>query len=114
NKNGYVGKLPIYNKCKLHHTGPCTVKCNNCKRVGHMTRNYRTPVPATTQRPPVANYKPALTFFRYGAQGHFKSDSQGLRIRIVVIRKERKEKLARTLTSLQIMLMLKERSSRLA
>ncbi|GKE09960.1 hypothetical protein Tco_1413511, partial [Tanacetum coccineum] len=26
------------NKCKLHHTGPCIVKCGNCKRVGHMTR----------------------------------------------------------------------------
>ncbi|GKC13281.1 hypothetical protein Tco_1010063 [Tanacetum coccineum] len=49
NKNGYVVKLPLNNECKLHHTGPCTVKCNHCKRVSHMTRDCRTPIPATTQ-----------------------------------------------------------------
>ncbi|GKC06374.1 hypothetical protein Tco_0997984, partial [Tanacetum coccineum] len=37
-KKAYVGKLPYYKKCRLHHVGPCTVKCNNCKRVGHMTK----------------------------------------------------------------------------
>ncbi|GKF23765.1 reverse transcriptase domain-containing protein, partial [Tanacetum coccineum] len=42
NKNGYVGKLPLYNKHKLHHNGPCTIKCNNCKRTGHMARDFRT------------------------------------------------------------------------
>nr|GEW47082.1 hypothetical protein [Tanacetum cinerariifolium] len=26
NKNGYAGKLTLYNKCKLHHVGLCTVK----------------------------------------------------------------------------------------
>ncbi|GJR20598.1 hypothetical protein Tco_0969125 [Tanacetum coccineum] len=38
NKKEYAGTLPNCNKCKLHHAGPFTVKCNNCKRVGHMTR----------------------------------------------------------------------------
>ncbi|GKB14648.1 reverse transcriptase domain-containing protein [Tanacetum coccineum] len=71
-KKGYAGKLHLCNKCKLHHTGPCTVKCNNCKRVGHMTRDCRTPVPATTQRPSVAKQKPVVTNFRCGSQGHFK------------------------------------------
>ncbi|GKD72217.1 hypothetical protein Tco_1330499 [Tanacetum coccineum] len=33
-KRGYVGPLPYYNKCKLHHEGPCTVKCEKCKK-GH-------------------------------------------------------------------------------
>ncbi|GJS47869.1 putative reverse transcriptase domain-containing protein [Tanacetum coccineum] len=30
NKNGYARKLPLYNKCKLHHTGPCTaeIRCD--------------------------------------------------------------------------------------
>nr|GEX58569.1 reverse transcriptase domain-containing protein [Tanacetum cinerariifolium] len=73
NEKGYAGKFPFYNKCKLHHTGLCTIKCSNCKRVGHMIRNYRTPVPATTQRPLVANQKPAVTCFGCGAQGRFKS-----------------------------------------
>ncbi|GJV56217.1 hypothetical protein Tco_1457222 [Tanacetum coccineum] len=86
NKNGYAVKLPLSNECKLHHTGPCTVKCNHCKRVSHMTRDCRTPIHATTQRPSMANQKTA----------------------------EMKENLAGTLTSLQIMLMLKERPSRFA
>ncbi|GJY76056.1 hypothetical protein Tco_0481172, partial [Tanacetum coccineum] len=29
-KKGYVGSLPYCNKCKLHHAGPCTVRCGNC------------------------------------------------------------------------------------
>ncbi|GJW20246.1 putative reverse transcriptase domain-containing protein [Tanacetum coccineum] len=38
-KKGYVGSLPYCNKCKLHHAGPCTIRCGNCKRVGHITRD---------------------------------------------------------------------------
>ncbi|PWA91689.1 small ubiquitin-related modifier 2 [Artemisia annua] len=34
-KKEYVGTLPYYNKCKLYHTGPCTVQCGNCKKEGH-------------------------------------------------------------------------------
>ncbi|GJR26504.1 hypothetical protein Tco_1102736 [Tanacetum coccineum] len=30
----YAGTLPLCNKCKFHHSGPCTIKCSNCKRVG--------------------------------------------------------------------------------
>ncbi|GJY60741.1 hypothetical protein Tco_0461398 [Tanacetum coccineum] len=37
-KKAYTGNLPYYNKCKLHHVRTCTVKCSNCKKVGHMTR----------------------------------------------------------------------------
>ncbi|GJU73324.1 putative reverse transcriptase domain-containing protein [Tanacetum coccineum] len=33
-KKAYAGTLPYYNKCKLHHAGPCTVKCGNCKKYG--------------------------------------------------------------------------------
>ncbi|GKE29340.1 putative reverse transcriptase domain-containing protein, partial [Tanacetum coccineum] len=34
----YNRPLPLCNKCKLHHEGPCTVrcgKCNKCRRKGH-------------------------------------------------------------------------------
>ncbi|GJU72906.1 putative reverse transcriptase domain-containing protein [Tanacetum coccineum] len=48
-KRGYAGPLPYYNKCKFYHEGQCTVKCGNCKRVGHMTRDCRTVVATTTQ-----------------------------------------------------------------
>ncbi|GKB35351.1 hypothetical protein Tco_0880293 [Tanacetum coccineum] len=35
----YAGTLPLCNKCKFHHNGQCTVKCANCKRVGHLTQD---------------------------------------------------------------------------
>nr|GEX72622.1 reverse transcriptase domain-containing protein [Tanacetum cinerariifolium] len=31
-KKEYAGTLPLCNKCKLHHNGPCIVKCTNCKK----------------------------------------------------------------------------------
>ncbi|GJW56878.1 reverse transcriptase domain-containing protein [Tanacetum coccineum] len=43
----YTGSLPLCKKCTLHHTGPCTVKCQTCNRVGHLTRNCRNKGPAT-------------------------------------------------------------------
>nr|GEZ21476.1 reverse transcriptase domain-containing protein [Tanacetum cinerariifolium] len=57
-KKAYVGNLPYYNKCRLYHVGSCTMKYNNCKRVGHKTKNCRTFVPVTTQRALVANQEP--------------------------------------------------------
>ncbi|GJU75846.1 hypothetical protein Tco_1272916 [Tanacetum coccineum] len=35
NKKVYAGKLPYYNRCKLHNTGPCFVQCSSCKRISH-------------------------------------------------------------------------------
>ncbi|GJV13379.1 reverse transcriptase domain-containing protein [Tanacetum coccineum] len=49
-KKEYVGTLPMCNKCKLHHNGPCTVKCANCKKVGHMARDYKSLTAAANQR----------------------------------------------------------------
>ncbi|GJY44868.1 putative reverse transcriptase domain-containing protein, partial [Tanacetum coccineum] len=43
-KRGYVGLLPYYNKCKLHHEGPCTMKCGKCNKVGHMARDCKNAV----------------------------------------------------------------------
>nr|GEY95229.1 reverse transcriptase domain-containing protein [Tanacetum cinerariifolium] len=50
NKKGYARTLPLCNKCKLQHNGSCTIKCGNCKKVGHMTRNCRNPAAANNQR----------------------------------------------------------------
>nr|GEW57863.1 reverse transcriptase domain-containing protein [Tanacetum cinerariifolium] len=72
-KNGYIEKLPLYNKCKLHHAGPCTVKYNNCKRFSHMIKDCRIPVSVTTQRPLVANQKTVISCYKCRKQGHFKS-----------------------------------------
>ncbi|GJU32204.1 reverse transcriptase domain-containing protein [Tanacetum coccineum] len=67
-KKAYAGNLPYCNKCKLHHIGPCTVKCGNCKRVGHMTRDCRTSIPATTQGAPVTNKKTKTVEIKLGME----------------------------------------------
>ncbi|GKD75961.1 putative reverse transcriptase domain-containing protein [Tanacetum coccineum] len=72
-KKGYVGSFPYYNKCKLHHGGQCTMMCMRCKKVGHMTRDCRAVVAATTQRTPVENQR-VVTCFGCGGYGHYKSD----------------------------------------
>nr|GEY09517.1 hypothetical protein [Tanacetum cinerariifolium] len=43
--SGYTRNHPLCKKCTLHHTGPCTVKCNACNKVGHLTRNCRNKGP---------------------------------------------------------------------
>ncbi|GJR74272.1 reverse transcriptase domain-containing protein [Tanacetum coccineum] len=78
-KKAYVGNLPYYNKCKLHHVGPCTMKCSNCKRVGHMTRDCKAYVDAINQRAHVANPNATITFYECGRLGHFRNEYQKLR-----------------------------------
>ncbi|GJZ11604.1 reverse transcriptase domain-containing protein [Tanacetum coccineum] len=62
----YAGTLPLCNKCKFHHHSPCTVKCANCKKVGHLTRDCWNPTTANHQR--------TITCYECGNQGHYKSD----------------------------------------
>ncbi|GJR60880.1 reverse transcriptase domain-containing protein [Tanacetum coccineum] len=45
--NRYAGDLPLCKRCNLHHTGPCTGKCNICNKVGHLSKNCRNKKPAT-------------------------------------------------------------------
>ncbi|GJW06254.1 putative reverse transcriptase domain-containing protein [Tanacetum coccineum] len=77
-KKGYVGSLPYYNKCKLHHVGSCIVRCRNCKRVGHITRDCTTAVTANTQRALVGN-QPGIVCYECGRPGHFRKDYPKLR-----------------------------------
>ncbi|GKE85152.1 hypothetical protein Tco_1558894, partial [Tanacetum coccineum] len=46
-KRRYAGSAPYCNKCRLHHEGPCTVKCTNRKKVGHMAKecHYKSDCP---------------------------------------------------------------------
>ncbi|GJW89619.1 hypothetical protein Tco_0167172 [Tanacetum coccineum] len=69
----YAGTLPLCNKCKFHHNGPCTVKCANCKRVGHLTRDCWSSVATNNQR--------TLTCYECGNQGHYRSDCPELKNR---------------------------------
>ncbi|GKD31745.1 putative reverse transcriptase domain-containing protein [Tanacetum coccineum] len=77
-RKGYVGSLPYCNKCKTHHVGPCTVRCGNCKRVGHMTRDCKVTVTPNTQRAPIVN-QPGIVCYECGRPGYFRKDCPKLR-----------------------------------
>ncbi|GJS79917.1 reverse transcriptase domain-containing protein [Tanacetum coccineum] len=65
--NGYTGNRPLCERCTLHHIGPCTVKCQTCNRVGHLTRNCRNKRPTTGN-----NLQPvSVTCNAYGEKGHY-------------------------------------------
>nr|GFC21270.1 reverse transcriptase domain-containing protein [Tanacetum cinerariifolium] len=50
NKKAYAGSLPLCNQCKFHHNRPCTIKCGNYKKVGHIIQNCKTSATAKNQR----------------------------------------------------------------
>ncbi|GKC39734.1 putative reverse transcriptase domain-containing protein, partial [Tanacetum coccineum] len=65
----YTGSLPMCKKCTLHHTGHCTVKCQTCNKVGHLTRNCRNKGPGTG-----SNLQPvSVTYLAYGEKGHYRN-----------------------------------------
>ncbi|GJZ50795.1 putative reverse transcriptase domain-containing protein [Tanacetum coccineum] len=41
----YNGPLPLCNKYKLHHEGPCTIRCGKCNKVGHLTQDCKSDCP---------------------------------------------------------------------
>ncbi|GJX22516.1 reverse transcriptase domain-containing protein [Tanacetum coccineum] len=65
----YTGSFSLFKKCTLHHTGPCTVKCQTCNKVGHLTRNCRNKGPATG-----SNLQPvSVTCHACGEKGHYRN-----------------------------------------
>ncbi|GJX73509.1 reverse transcriptase domain-containing protein [Tanacetum coccineum] len=64
NKKVYAGKLPHYNKCKLHHNGPCYAKCRKYKEASHLARDYRGTTVLANQR--------TFTCFKCGEQGNYR------------------------------------------
>ncbi|GKE62014.1 putative reverse transcriptase domain-containing protein [Tanacetum coccineum] len=72
-KRGYEGTLPFCNRCRLYHEGQCTMKCNNCKKAGHMIRDCRAVIATTTQGTPGPNQR-VNTCFECGSQGHYRKD----------------------------------------
>ncbi|GKE22561.1 reverse transcriptase domain-containing protein [Tanacetum coccineum] len=59
-KKPYNGPLPFCNKCKLHHEGPCTVRCRKCNKVRHFTQDCKVTISTTsTQRGQVVNQRVA-------------------------------------------------------
>ncbi|GJY67289.1 putative reverse transcriptase domain-containing protein [Tanacetum coccineum] len=70
--NGYIGNCPLCKKCTLHHTRPCTVKCNTCNKVGHLTKNCKNKGPATR-----SNLLPVIvTCQACGEKGHYENQCQ--------------------------------------
>ncbi|GKD00373.1 reverse transcriptase domain-containing protein [Tanacetum coccineum] len=75
----YNRPLPLYNKCKLHHEGPCTVRYGKCNKVGHLSRDSKvTNSTTSTQRGQVMNQR-VVTCFACGRQGHYRSDCPKLK-----------------------------------
>ncbi|GJV15882.1 putative reverse transcriptase domain-containing protein [Tanacetum coccineum] len=73
-KKEYKGTLPFCNKCKLHHVGPCTIRCGKCNKIGHLTRDCKVTNSSTsTQRGQMVNQRD-VTCFECGAPGHFRKD----------------------------------------
>ncbi|GKC73084.1 hypothetical protein Tco_1118967, partial [Tanacetum coccineum] len=55
-RRGYAGPHPLCSKCRYHHVGPCTMKCNNYKRVGHQMRDCTSAAAVPNmQRAPLRN-----------------------------------------------------------
>ncbi|GJZ81527.1 reverse transcriptase domain-containing protein [Tanacetum coccineum] len=65
----YTGSLPLCKKCTLHHTGPCTIKCQTYNKVGHLIRNCKNKGPATG-----SNLQPvSVTCHACGEKGHYRN-----------------------------------------
>ncbi|GKG13332.1 reverse transcriptase domain-containing protein [Tanacetum coccineum] len=47
-RKSYAGSKPLCSKCNYNHEGPCLPKCSNCKRVGHLAKDCRREMVATS------------------------------------------------------------------
>nr|GEW93100.1 hypothetical protein [Tanacetum cinerariifolium] len=77
-RRGYTRSHPLCNKYIYHHVGPSTVRCGNCKKVGHLTRDCIATVAPNTQRALVGN-KQGIICYECGGPGHFRKDCPKLR-----------------------------------
>ncbi|GKD49718.1 reverse transcriptase domain-containing protein [Tanacetum coccineum] len=80
-KREYTGSLPLCTKCNYHHKGPCAPRCNKCKKIGHLARDYRSSSPNgnNNNRGNSRTTHNAGTFYECGVQGHFKRDCPKLK-----------------------------------
>ncbi|GKD02328.1 putative reverse transcriptase domain-containing protein [Tanacetum coccineum] len=87
-RKSYAGSKPLCSKCNYNHEGPCPPRCNNCKRVGHLTQDCRSR-PANANNNNNNNNKTAHKTktisvgqwidYECGAQRHFKKNCPRLR-----------------------------------
>nr|GEV76996.1 putative reverse transcriptase domain-containing protein [Tanacetum cinerariifolium] len=78
-KKPYEGTKPQCPKCNFHHDVPCGLKCTNCKRTGHIARDYRNRAANTNNnnnknnynnRRATTAYQGVPTCYECGAQGN--------------------------------------------
>nr|GEX75096.1 hypothetical protein [Tanacetum cinerariifolium] len=63
----YAGNLPLCRRCRLHHTGSCSVVCQVCNKVGHQTKYCKNKRPATRN-----NIQPvSITCNDYGEKEYY-------------------------------------------
>nr|GFC36455.1 hypothetical protein [Tanacetum cinerariifolium] len=73
NRQQYAGSRPLCLKYNFNHDGPCTQRCYKYNKIGHLSRDCRSPTNANVannQRGNGAGQK--VTCYEYEAQGHFK------------------------------------------
>ncbi|GJX28357.1 putative reverse transcriptase domain-containing protein [Tanacetum coccineum] len=81
-RRGYTGPHPLYNKCRYHHVRPCTVKCSNCKRVGHQTKDCISAVLFQTLNVPHRESTSVIWLWSVGDRT-YERDCRKLRTRIM-------------------------------
>nr|GEW91438.1 retrotransposon protein, putative, Ty3-gypsy subclass [Tanacetum cinerariifolium] len=77
-RKGYVGFLPYCNKCRLHHEGLCTIRCGNCKKIRHQTRDCRVTITPNTQGAAIGNQQ-GIGCYECRRPGHFRKDCPKLK-----------------------------------
>ncbi|GKC24645.1 hypothetical protein Tco_1026795 [Tanacetum coccineum] len=76
----YAGTLPLCNRCKLHHNGPCTVKCGNIESERAYTagtgdrKEYARTLPLCNRNHAAARNQRTLTCYECGNPGLYRSD----------------------------------------